>query len=299
MDKQLVKALCKPNTLIKRASAGIDSLKRDRKNPVLSIIIISKNEEECLPKLLTTINMQDYTGPFEVILSDVSTDATPKIARESGCRVVKGGLPSIGRNNGAQAARGDIYLFLDSDVLMPKTFLRKNIAEFIRRKISVAATNNVPRSKKKIDKAIWTVSNYFIKSLEKVSPHANGFCIFCDATAFAKVNGFDESVVMWEDSDFVRRAAKVGKFRVLESVPIYCDVRRFEREGRAKSIAKFFYISFYKAFSGDKKTSPVNYDMQGTNMKHMGVKPKKRKLIDKMNEKISNSETIRKILKKK
>ena len=91
---------------------------------MLSIIIPTKNEEYYLPKLLESIKRQDYKN-YEIIVADAgSKDKTRDVARKSGCKVVKGGLPSIGRNNGAKYAKGELLLFLDADTVLPENFLK-------------------------------------------------------------------------------------------------------------------------------------------------------------------------------
>lgn len=78
---------------------------------IFSIVIPTYNEEEYLPKLLESIKMQSYDD-YEIIVADAnSNDRTREIAEEYGCIVVEGGLPAVGRNNGAKVAKGEIILF--------------------------------------------------------------------------------------------------------------------------------------------------------------------------------------------
>ena len=95
-----------------------------------SIIIPTYNEEEYLPKLLESIKSQDFTD-YEVIVADAqSNDNTREIAKEYGCIVVEGGLPGVGRNKGAEVAKGEVLLFLDSDLELTKNYLANVIEEF-------------------------------------------------------------------------------------------------------------------------------------------------------------------------
>ena len=100
---------------------------------MLSIIIPTKNEEHYLPKLLDSIKKQEYKD-YEIIVADGgSNDRTKEIARKYGCKLVKGGLPSVGRNNGAKVAKGYLLLFLDADFILPEGFL-KNLVQEIKKK---------------------------------------------------------------------------------------------------------------------------------------------------------------------
>ena len=75
---------------------------------MLSIIIPTLNEEKYLPKLLDSIVKQSYKD-YEIIIADNnSKDKTRSIARSYGCRLTKGGMPAVARNNGAKIARGKL-----------------------------------------------------------------------------------------------------------------------------------------------------------------------------------------------
>ena len=84
----------------------------------ISIIIPTKNEEKYLPRLLQSLKNQTVQ-PLEIIVADAkSEDLTVKIARDFGAKIVKGGRPAVGRNSGAKIARGDIFMFIDADIVL-------------------------------------------------------------------------------------------------------------------------------------------------------------------------------------
>ena len=122
---------------------------------MLSIVIPTKNEEEYLPLLLTSIKQQTL-APHEVIIADAgSTDRTREIAKAFGCKVVEGGMPGVGRNRGAVAASGDTLLFLDADVkLSSPQFIELALAEFEDRHLDFATCDSEPQSKKLSDKIL-------------------------------------------------------------------------------------------------------------------------------------------------
>src|SRR3989338_1163009 len=93
-------------------------------NMQVSIIIPTLNEEEYLPKLLESIRQQRFKD-LEIIVADAgSTDKTKEIAERYGCKIVPGGLPARGRNEGARVAGGELLVFLDADVMFPRDFFQ-------------------------------------------------------------------------------------------------------------------------------------------------------------------------------
>src|SRR5512137_2631089 len=100
-------------------------------NPTLSVIIPTLNEAATLPRLLRALQAQTRP-PDEIIVADAgSQDGTAEQACSLGAKVIPGGKPGPGRNAGARAAAGDLFLFLDADVLPPPDFMEKLLAEFV------------------------------------------------------------------------------------------------------------------------------------------------------------------------
>lgn len=76
-----------------------------------------------MPWLLDSLGKQDFKD-YEIIRTDAgSKDKTVEIAKNYGCKIIPGGLPSKGRNEGAKVAKGDLLLFLDADLILPEGFL--------------------------------------------------------------------------------------------------------------------------------------------------------------------------------
>ena len=84
---------------------------------LLTIVIPCKNEGD---QLIETVKALNFKG--KIIIADVSNDDTIDKFMDS-CKefdfvVVRGGLPSIGRNNGAKYVKTKYVLFLDADVMV-------------------------------------------------------------------------------------------------------------------------------------------------------------------------------------
>ncbi|MFH2062574.1 MAG: glycosyltransferase [bacterium] len=227
---------------------------------MLSIVIPTYNEEKYLPFLLRSISAQT-ADDYEIVVADNgSTDRTRKIAVEFGARITDGGLPSAGRNRGAAAAKGDLLLFLDADVVLTSPrFIEDTVAEFRERELDVATCRVEPISDRKVDRYLHEAFNYFMWVMAAIHPHAPGFCIFARKEVHEKIGGFDEEIKLGEDHDYVDRAGKVAKFGLLKSHKIPVSVRRLDRDGRLKTTIKYLAAELHIRTKGPIKNDLFRY----------------------------------------
>ena len=229
---------------------------------MISIIIPTLNEEKLLPRLLGRIKNQNY-GDYEIIVADAgSKDKTRQIAKKSGCRIVRGGEPGTGRNNGAKAAKGSILFFIDADVEFGKDFLNNCIEEFDSRKLDVAGLYIHPQGSNILDKIFLGIFNLWTFATQLFYPNASGSGIMCRKWLHEKVNGFDSTIRLSEDMDYAGRCGKYGKFRIIRSAKSYVAMRRFEKEGRLKVGLKLFLSVFHRLFFGEIRSDVFRYDLR-------------------------------------
>lgn len=229
---------------------------------MISIVIPTWNEEKYLPNLLDCIKNQTYKS-YEVIVADAnSKDKTRLIAKKYGCKIVNGGLPAVGRNRGANIAKGDILLFLDADCTIDNDFLKIVAHEIKKRKIDVAGVYLRPRSKNIIDWVYLILFNFWIFFTQYFYANAVGAAIFCKKWLHRKVKGFDETIKLSEDMDYVMRCGKYGKFRVIKKARLYFSVRRFEKEGRFRVGLKLLLSAFYRIFFGEIRSDIFKYKLR-------------------------------------
>lgn len=229
---------------------------------MISIIIPTYNEEKYLPKLLDCIKKQAYKD-YEIIVADAnSRDKTRQIAKKYGCRIAKGGMPAVGRNNGAKKAKGDILLFLDADAQFNEDFLKNAVNEFKERKLDVAGCYVHPLSNNLIDKVFFGIFNLWIYATQFFYPNASGSGIFCKKRLHKKVRGFDEKIRLSEDMDYAKRCGKYGRFGIIKSAKSYVATRRFEKEGRLKVGFKLFLSAIYRIFFGEIKSDIFKYNLR-------------------------------------
>ena len=100
----------------------------------ISVVIPTYNRRAILEKCLSTLENQDACGELDdyevVVVDDGSTDGTPDWLRSNADRFPRvrlfeqsHGGPAEGRNRGVTNARGDVIVFIDSDLVVTPTFL--------------------------------------------------------------------------------------------------------------------------------------------------------------------------------
>ena len=142
------------------------------------------------------------------------------------------GCRGIGRNRGAQAARGEFLLFVDADTVLPEGFLSSIMARFEKDFIDICVPWIRPiDGTNPIYRTIFQFSNTFFKLMEVIQPQGLGVCILTTRRLHARIGGFSEKVRVSEDFDYINRASLVGRFRVYSHVYVYHSVRRYQAEG--------------------------------------------------------------------
>jgi 4,4'-diaponeurosporenoate glycosyltransferase len=103
----------------------------------LSVIVPARNESERLPILLASLQRQTCPPVEVIVVDDQSEDDTAQIAQSFGARVISSqALPPgwVGKtwacHQGAKAASGDFFLFLDADVFLERTALQRILRTF-------------------------------------------------------------------------------------------------------------------------------------------------------------------------
>lgn len=226
----------------------------------LSIIIPTLNEEKNILNLLKSIKKQSFKD-YEIIVADKnSEDKTRYIAKSYGARIVSGGLPPKARNNGARIARGEYLLFLDADVILSDNFLKEVINEFEKRNLDIATTYVEPITDRLSTKFHHSVYNLWMFLMQKIDPHAPGFCILTRKNIFEKVNGFDETIKLAEDHAYIRKAFRNGgKYGIIKKKRILVSVRRLKTEGTLRLWIKYILAMLHRIFIGEIRSDVFKY----------------------------------------
>lgn len=170
-----------------------------KKNPLVSIVLPTKNEENYIGLLLDSLSKQTYKN-FEVIVVDGnSKDKTVKIAKSYGARVIQEygkyrSLPNA-RNIGIKNAKGDIVAVFDADTNMNKDFIKRAVETFTDDNIiGVKCRMVIPH-----DTFLTKVESAFLRT--KVSSFTV-IPIFWRKGVLQKIGMYDPSLGFGEDRDF-------------------------------------------------------------------------------------------------
>lgn len=95
-------------------------------NPLVSVIIPVRNGAATLPSCLRAIKRSYYRNYEVIVVDDHSTDASRDIALQFKARVIDSGEgqgANHARNTGATQAGGDIFIFIDADIVITRETL--------------------------------------------------------------------------------------------------------------------------------------------------------------------------------
>jgi glycosyltransferase involved in cell wall biosynthesis len=225
----------------------------------ISVIVPALNEEKLLERMLQQFT-PGLVGRFglEIVVSDGgSTDATLAIARRYAHTVVENreGIKqtiSMGRNLGARAASGEVFVFLNADTLIKdvETFFTTILRELPPPALA-ALTCSVevyPWEQKTADRIFHGFYNRFFYAMNRVGmAMGRGECHVMKREVFDRVHGYADRIAAGEDYDMFRRLEKVGFVKFLRDIVVYESPRRYRRYGYAFVTASWF-MNFLAVF---------------------------------------------------
>ena len=90
-------------------------------------------------------------------------------------------------------------------------------------------------------------------------PTAVGACIFSTKTVHQEIGGFDTRIHLCEDCDYVRRASKIYRFRM---IPVFFefDTRRLKEQGLFKTGLTYLKANLYRWFFSEITNNQIAYE---------------------------------------
>ena len=172
----------------------------------LSIIIPTLNEEMSIQK---TIEAVSSGKNIEIIVADCgSSDSTAAIAENAGATVItaeRGRAQQM--NAGAQAASGELFLFLHADTILPRGYDTVVRTALIDTSISLGAFSFRTDSKRAGIRIVEGLANF--RSNFMKTPYGDQ-AFFVSAENFHNADGFPLMPIM-EDFEFARIMRKRGR----------------------------------------------------------------------------------------
>jgi GT2 family glycosyltransferase len=229
--------------------------------PAVSIIVCSFNGAATLRHCLESLTKLDYPDYEIVLVDDGSTDNSAQIAADfPNIRYLhqpNRGL-SAARNTGAVAARGEVFVYTDSDCMADVDWLYYLIGTLISGDYAGVGGPNVPPPARNWIQACVAAAPggpSHVLLTDTVAEHIPGCNMAFWRWAFESVGGFDpEYHKAGDDVDFCWRVQQAGGVIAFSPTAIVWHHRRFTLRafhhqqkgyGEAESLLRFKHLIFF------------------------------------------------------
>lgn len=214
---------------------------------MISIIIPVLNEEKNIARLITHLKDRSAGYVTEIIVADGgSTDRTVEIAREMGVTTIK--CENKGRgvqmNEGAAIANGNVFYFLHADTTTPDGYDQ----------LIIQAHKSGCKAgcfRLRFDDDHWALRAYsWFTRFDTTLVRFGDQSLFVGKELFEKLGGFDESLMVMEDQEIIRRVKKRTPFKVIDKY-VVTSSRKYRENGvfRLQLIFGLIFIFYYAGVS--------------------------------------------------
>jgi hypothetical protein len=208
-------------------------------------IVLAAHDADLLPRLLNTLDRQDYAGMSEIRILVAGTAAVGTVClagRESDprielvrmaspLRVEEPGL-GIARNAGARMATTPYLLFLDGDSELPDSTLIRRTMETVRQRgLHLATSGVVCRHGGFLDDMVLLGGNAMQRMGRR--PFAVGTFLLFERETFWRLGGFNERAVFGEEYLLARSVSR-ERFAVVPG-KVITSGRRLRTAGHARA----------------------------------------------------------------
>jgi glycosyltransferase involved in cell wall biosynthesis len=182
-----------------------------------------------------------------VLVADAnSTDGTPEIVRSFSDRlnvsVIRGGMPSVGRNQGAAQADTPYVLFLDADIeLADRSLIRRCVEKAQAKQLHCVTTNIVCRDGKWMDRLSYITLDIFQYLSYVHRPFATGMFMLFDRKKFWELGGFNERIHFAEDYKLSQQV-ECKRFAIVRG-GVFTTNRRFQKMGHLRPVWLFLWTA--------------------------------------------------------
>ncbi len=201
-------------------------MKQNSHKRKLSIIIPVLNEEDYIGNILRYLQTQCTHHVKEIIVVDGgSTDKTTEIAQEEGVKLIRSKPGrAVQLNIGAQNASGDIFYFLHVDTFPPAHF-----EKMILKALSEGYSAGCFQMRFDNNSRFLNFFAWFTRVNHRLC-RGGDQSLFISRELFDKSGGFNENFRIYEDTEFIVRISKLGRFKILPQMVI-TSARKYEKVG--------------------------------------------------------------------
>jgi len=217
---------------------------------MISIIIPSHNSEKTIQENVRSLLKQNYKGQYEIIVVDSSKDKTPDIVSQFPVKLLKQKPrgPAAARNLGMKKSKGDTVVFIDSDCIAPRNWLKNLLKPLSNNNVIAVAGTYKTKNKESL---IARLVGYEIeqrhekmKNLKYIDFVASYNCAY-RKTIFTKLGGFNEKFTQAEDADLSFRVTKKNyKIKFQPSAYVY----HYHPDTLIKYLKQKFWRGYWKVF---------------------------------------------------
>lgn len=198
----------------------------------LSIIIPTINEEENISFLLDELVGNTYDAEIIIVDGGSKDQTIAKISpyiTDNRVTLLQTKLRSRAKqmNKGAQLASGDVLYFVHADVKPPKSFYTD-----IEKCIADGHKFGCYRFKFDTDSKGLNFNSYFTR-FDWMFCRGGDQTMFVTAAFFTEMNCFNEEYIIMEDFDFIRRARRKSKLKIMKASVIVSS-RKYEHNSYLK-----------------------------------------------------------------
>ena len=223
----------------------------------ISIIIPAYNSDKILRRTLKRLLSGIDARVLEVILVDSSEDKQPIVKLVRGLnnhkvKVIHSGtkvIPAISRNVGAREAKGDLLVFIDSDVYPGKPWLTEIIEAYNEGYAAGGGSVYIAVSQKNnllaIAQLYLQFNEYLPYGKPRVKPFLPSCNLFCRRDIFEQIGGFPE-IRASEDVLFGLKLSKTEKYYFLPKAVVYHVFRTGWRDFMRNQHLLGKYIFIYR-----------------------------------------------------
>lgn len=222
------------------------------KQPLVSVIVTTKNSSKTLEACLMSVQKQSYNSLELVVVDNYSEDSTPEIAKRYTKHFFSQGPErSAQRNYAVEQASGMYVFIIDSDMELGTTVVEECVAKIS----NLADCVGVVVPEESFGEGFWAQCKKLERSFYVGVPYMEAARFF-KRKDFIDVGGYNSAMVSGEDWDLSQRIEAMGKFARTTAIIHHNEGRISLRRTIGK---KFYYAQKFSSYmKGSESTDKVS-----------------------------------------